>query len=250
MTVLKSVELTDTLRAIMSRNTEYGQTDYAKDMQELLYGTQRNYLFLSHQSGTFLAPEEAVYYRESTFHEAWVGCDEQRLEQVKAFAVSVDRRMPGHVRGDICPLNFRDHIVDIRLNETSVFDRNGQVGEHVRLLREARQNRMPNRASAYLRELESQFMTRGGPYRAGFRRIGQADAYALIREELLPVYRLNAENFSCPLRKSAWNTTTYCDSFGIRVADSNDYDHWQREALLAYCEKLKEANKNKGSEAR
>lgn len=37
MTMLRNVELTETLRAIMSRNTEYYQTDYAEDMQELLH---------------------------------------------------------------------------------------------------------------------------------------------------------------------------------------------------------------------
>ena len=30
MTMLRNVELTETLRAIMSRNTEYYQTDYAE----------------------------------------------------------------------------------------------------------------------------------------------------------------------------------------------------------------------------
>ena len=66
MTMLKNVELTETLRAIMSRNTEYYQTDYAEDMQELLHGRQRHYLFMSYRMGTLLVPEESVYYRESS----------------------------------------------------------------------------------------------------------------------------------------------------------------------------------------
>ena len=56
MTMLKNVELTETLRAIMSRNTEYYQTDYAEDMQELLHGRQRHYLFMSYRMGTLLVP--------------------------------------------------------------------------------------------------------------------------------------------------------------------------------------------------
>ena len=56
MTMLRNVELTETLRAIMSRNTEYYQTDYAEDMQELLHGRQRHYLFMSYRMGTLLVP--------------------------------------------------------------------------------------------------------------------------------------------------------------------------------------------------
>lgn len=75
MTMLKNVELTETLHAIMSRNTEQYQTDYAEDMQELLYGRQRHYLFVSYELDTLLIPEDSVYYRESWCHRWWMECE-------------------------------------------------------------------------------------------------------------------------------------------------------------------------------
>lgn len=94
MTMLRNVELTETLHAIMSRNTEYYQTDYAEDMQELLHGRQRHYLFMSYRMGTLLVPEESVYTRESSCRKGWLECGEERPDLVRAFAARVDRRMP------------------------------------------------------------------------------------------------------------------------------------------------------------
>lgn len=102
MTMLRNVELTETLHAIMSRNTEYYQTDYAEDMQELLHGRQRHYLFMSYRMGTLLVPEESVYTRESSCRKGWLECGEERPDLVRAFAARVDRRMPPRARARGC----------------------------------------------------------------------------------------------------------------------------------------------------
>ena len=250
MTVLKNVELTDTLRAIMSRNTEFYQTDYAGAMQDLMHDERRHYLFLTYREGTFLAPEEMVYYRESFYHKAWLSADESQLEYIKAYAVSVDRRMPGHVRGNIYPLDFGSHVTDVLMNTTSATDIHSRVGEHVRLLHEARNSRKPISVGGYLRKLSDEYMTRGGPYRAGFRRICLPDAFALLKEDILPVYQLNAGQYDRPLDRGALRMATHQDSFGIRITDSSDYDRWQREMLVEHYEQLQRPNRTKGSEAR
>lgn len=239
MTMLKNVELTETLRAIMSRNTEQYQTDYAEDMQELLYGRQRHYLFVSYELGTLLIPEDSVYYRESWCHRWWMECETQRPDCVRAFAVSVDKRMPGRARGDVYLLNYRDHVIDVANNTVSVTDTAGGVRDHLNRLHEARKrNYTPISPLNYLKTLADAYMTRVCTYRAGFRRICEADARALLNEEALPVYLLNGTALARPLNRAYEHHAQDGDAFGIRAADSDDYDRWQRESLETYAQML------------
>ena len=201
MTMLKNVELTEMLRAIMSRNTEYYQTDYAEDMQELLHGRQRHYLFMSYRMGTLLVPEESVYTRESSCRKGWLECGEERPDLVRAFAARVDRRMPpGRVRGDVVLLDYASHAVDVEMNTVSVMDMERDVGGHLRSLHAARE---------------------------GY--------------EVLPVYRLNSPDYSRPLRAGDLKRIGEGEVFGIRAGDSSDYDRWQRESLEQYARLLQRA---------
>lgn len=238
MTMLKNVELTETLRAIMSRNTEYYQTDYAEDMQELLHGKQRHYLFMSYRMGTLLVPEKSVYYRESSSHRGWLECGIERPDLVRAFAVRVDRRMPGHVRGDVVLLDYVNHTVDVEMNTVSVMDLERDVSGHLHSLHAAREKYAAISPISYLRSLENAYMARACPYRAGFRRVCNADARALLNEEVLPVYWLNSSDYSRPLRAGELKHIGEGGVFGIRVGDSGDYDRWQRESLEQYASLL------------
>lgn len=241
MTMLKNVELTEMLRAIMSRNTEYDQMHYAKDMQELLNGSQRHYLFMSYRMGTLLVPEESVYYRESSAHRGWLECGTERPDLVRAFAVRVDRRMPGHVRGDVVLLDYANHAVDVEMNTVSVTNSRQIVGEHLRNLHEAREKYAAISLSGYLRSLANAYMARACPYRAGFRRICNADARALLNEEVLPVFQLNSSDYGCPLCTDELKRMGRDEVFGIRMGDSSDYDRWQRESLEQYGDLLQKA---------
>lgn len=232
MTMLKNVELTETLRAIMSRNTEYYQTDYAEDMQELLHGRQRHYLFMSYRMGTLLVPEESVYTRESSCRKGWLECGEERPDLVRAFAARVDRRMPpGRVRGDVYLLDYASHAIDVEMNTVSVMDVERDVGGHLRSLHEAREGY----EGGYLRSLANAYMARACPYRAGFRRVCNADARALLNEEVLPVFRLNGPDYSHPLHAGELKHIGEGEVFGIRAGDSSEYDRWQRESLEQYA---------------
>lgn len=241
MTMLRNVELTETLRAIMSRNTEYYQTDYAEDMQELLHGRQRHYLFMSYRMGTLLVPEESVYYRESSGRKGWLECGEERPDLVRAFAVRVDRRMPGRVRGDVYLLDYASHAIDVEMNTVSVMDMERDVGGHLRSLHAAREGYEAISPGGYLRGLASAYIARACPYRAGFRRVCNADARALLNEEVLPVYRLNSPDYSRPLRAGELKRIGEGEVFGIRASDSSDYDRWQRESLEQYARLLQRA---------
>lgn len=240
MTMLRNVELTETLHAIMSRNTEYYQTDYAEDMQELLHGRQRHYLFMSYRMGTLLVPEESVYTRESSCRKGWLECGTERPDLVRAFAVRVDRRMPGRVRGDVYLLDYASHAIDVEMNTVSVMDVERDVGGHLRSLHAARE-RYEAISPGYLRGLASAYMARACPYRAGFRRVCNADARALLNEEVLPVYRLNSPDYSRPLRAGELKRIGEGEVFGIRAGDSSDYDRWQRESLEQYARLLQRA---------
>lgn len=241
MTMLKNVELTETLRAIMSRNTEYYQTDYAEDMQELLHGRRRHYLFMSYRMGTLLVPEESVYTRESSCRKGWLECGTERPDLVRAFAVRVDRRMPGRVRGDVYLLDYASHAIDVEMNTVSVMDVERDVGGHLRSLHAARERYEAISPGGYLRGLASAYLARACPYRAGFRRVCNADAWALLNEEVLPVYRLSSPDYSRPLRAGELKRIGEGEVFGIRAGDSGDYDRWQRESLEQYARLLQRA---------
>lgn len=241
MTMLRNVELTETLRAIMSRNTEYYQTDYAEDMQELLHGRQRHYLFMSYRMGTLLVPEESVYTRESSCRKGWLECGTERPDLVRAFAVRVDRRMPGRVRGDVILLDYASHAIEVEMNTVSVMDMERDVGGHLRSLHEAREGYEAISLGGYLRGLATAYLARACPYRAGFRRVCNADARALLNEEVLPVYRLNGPDYSRPLREGELKRIGEGEVFGIRAGDSGDYDRWQRESLEQYARLLQRA---------
>ena len=250
MTMFRNVELTETLRAIMSRNTERNQTDYAADMQELLHGKHRHYLFMSYENGTLLFPEHGVYYRESLFHAQWLVRQEERPDFVRAFAVSVDRRMQGHVRGDICLLDYGDHAIDVEMNTVSIMDMRTDIREHLHDLHSARTNYKPIAVSGYLRALSNDYIARVCPYRAGFRRICQADAYELIKENILPVHLLSNWDNLKPLNQRDLQRAGDHDIFGIRMSDSADYDRWQRESLISFYEKQMEHRQRQRKEAR
>lgn len=151
---------------------------------------------------------------------------------------------------NIYPLDFASHVTDVLMNTTSATDIHSRVSEHVRLLHEARSSRKPISVGGYLRKLGDEYMTRGGPYRAGFRRICLSDAFALLKEDILPVYQLNSGQYDRPLGRGALRAATHQDSFGIRITDSSDYDRWQHEMLVEHYEQLQLSNRTRGSEAR
>ena len=199
MTMLKNVELTEMLRAIMSCNTEYDQMHYAKDMQELLNGSQRHYLFMSYRLGTLLIPEKSVYERRNRCRKGWLECGRERPDLVRAYAVRVDRRMPGRVRGDVVLLDYANHTMDVEMNTDDGIDGEWKAERHLRSLHAARKGYVPISPDGYLQELASAYMARACPYRAGFQRICNADARALLNEEVLPVFQLNRPDYGRPL---------------------------------------------------
>ena len=245
MTMLKNVELTEMLRAIMSCNTEYDQMHYAKDMQELLNGSQRHYLFMSYRLGTLLIPEKSVYERRNRCRKGWLECGRERPDLVRAYAVRVDRRMPGRVRGDVYLLDYASHAIDVEMNTVSVMDMERDVGGHLRSLHAAREGYEAISPEGYLRGLASAYMARACPYRAGFRRVCNADARALLNEEVLPVYRLNGPDYSRPLRAGELKRIGEGEVFGIRAGDSSDYDRWQRESPEQYARLLQRAQNHR-----
>lgn len=105
----------------------------------------------------------------------------------------------GRVRGDVVLLDYANHAVDVEMNTVSVTNSRQIVGEHLRNLHEAREKYAAISLSGYLRSLANAYMARACPYRAGFRRICNADARALLNEEVLPVFQLNRPDYGRPL---------------------------------------------------
>ena len=93
-------------------------------------------------------------------------------------------------------LDYASHAIDVEMNTVSVMDMERDVGGHLRSLHEAREGYEAISPGGYLRGLASAYLARACPYRAGFRRVCNADARALLNEEVLPVYRLNGPDYS------------------------------------------------------
>ena len=166
-----------------------------KDMQELLNGSQRHYLFMSYRLGTLLIPEKSVYERRNRCRKGWLECGRERPDLVRAYAVRVDRRMPGRVRGDVVLLDYANHTMDVEMNTDDGIDGEWKAERHLRSLHAARKGYVPISPDGYLQELASAYMARACPYRAGFQRICNADARALLNEEVLPVFQLNRPDY-------------------------------------------------------
>lgn len=73
----------------------------------------------------------------------------------------------------------------------NVMDMEQDVGGHLRSLHEAREGYEAISPGGYLRGLATAYLARACPYRAGFRRICNADARALLNEEVLLAFQLN-----------------------------------------------------------
>lgn len=232
MYVFRNVEVTEALRAIMCRNTEENQSDYAEDMQLLYCNAIQHVLFMTHKTGTVIMPEEAVYRRGSPQQALWLRYAQKPGWHALCFAVTVKKRLYGRVRGDIYVLDAYCHGVDIEMNAEFDAHCGGFLQRHleeIRACREERAQEIP--LSGYLKKLEGEFMVRSCAYRAGYRRICREDASRLLREGMIPVYRLTDARYERPLRHHRCMEACEEAVYGIRCCDGAEYEHWQREYL-------------------
>lgn len=102
---------------------------------------------------------------------------------------------PGRVRGDVVLLDYANHTMDVEMNTDDGIDGEWKAERHLRSLHAARKGYVPISPDGYLQELASAYMARACPYRAGFQRICNADARALLNEEVLPVFQLNRPDY-------------------------------------------------------
>lgn len=116
----ENVNIIEALRKIMLHNTEHYQSDSEYDIKSLQEAAEdsegsRHFLWLSRGCGTWCFEERDVYIRNTHAFNTWDYYNNSS-ENVKAFAVEIERLQNKAVIGHIFELDYRAHIEDVRKN--------------------------------------------------------------------------------------------------------------------------------------
>ncbi len=116
----ENVDIIEVLRKIMLHNTEHYQSDFEYDIKSLQEAAEdsegsRHFLWLSRGCGTWCFEERDVYIRNTHAFNTWDYYNNSS-ENVKAFAVEIERLQNKAVIGHIFELDYRAHIEDVRKN--------------------------------------------------------------------------------------------------------------------------------------
>ena len=123
MKKFENVDVIETLRKIMLHNTHHWQTDFKYDTQMLIAAasSSRNgdtFLWMSRHSGTWLFSERDVHIYQTNAHMTWQSYM-PGYDGVKAFWIELGETRNGTVMGNICELDYKDHIKNLRQNSVA-----------------------------------------------------------------------------------------------------------------------------------
>ena len=123
MKKFENVDVIETLRKIMLHNTHHWQTDFKYDTQMLIAAasSSRNgdtFLWMSRHSGTWLFPERDVHIYQTNAHMTWQSYM-PGYDGVKAFWIEMGETRNGTVMGNICELDYKVHIKNLRQNSVA-----------------------------------------------------------------------------------------------------------------------------------
>jgi hypothetical protein len=116
----ENVDVIDALRKIMSHNTRFYQTDYNYDIKTLTDAaaasddSNRSFLWMSRDSGTWCFPERNVYIEKTHPHNTWLFY--RNNPNIKAFWVDLTPMKDGQVRGNLFEIDYSEHVKDVEQN--------------------------------------------------------------------------------------------------------------------------------------
>lgn len=123
----ENVDVIATLGAIVELNTEHYKSDFKYDVEmfkkaaEQPDGENSRFLWLSRPAGTYCFAERDVYIKDTAAFNYWNGSatilgkdtpfDKVIVnDRVLTYAVDIKGTENGRIKGDICELDYRDHI--------------------------------------------------------------------------------------------------------------------------------------------
>lgn len=110
------VDVLATMKKIMEQNTDFYQTDFQYDIQQLREAMEdrngyRGFLWLTRQNGTWCFPERNVYINHTNANSTWMYYGGQKSEKAKAFYVEMKRMDDDkNIIGDIAEIDYQKHL--------------------------------------------------------------------------------------------------------------------------------------------
>mgnify|MGYP007125811924 CR=1 FL=1 len=266
----ENIDIPEAMRRIVASNTEYYQTDVAYDMDKVLHGEDRDYLFLSRVSGAWCFPEPSVYIKDAQPNTTWLFFEQCRSERVLAYALHVKQRNGRTVLGDLYELDYDKSVADIKQHGTPLANvelrhtdgrtlivpvenlnghwpeyegysiakylprDGGALDAHLHALRSERQRLSPAPLDRLMDKLNADALKRCGCTDERFYRICLSDADMLLRGKHIPVSRIDA-GCAKPLdRMTLYESGDKGIACGIYKTDRPSYDLWHRKQLKAF----------------
>lgn len=114
------VDIIESLRAIMERNTEHYKTDFDFDVQLFRKRAaspdpeDKVLLWMSRESGTWCLREREVFLQDTRAFHTWRAYAGKAADRVLAFSVEISGIVDGVVRGHLYQLNYLEHIKHVK----------------------------------------------------------------------------------------------------------------------------------------
>lgn len=116
----ENVDVLDALSKIVDIHTRHYKEDF--DMDKVLIPKlalsanpeDRNLLWMSRPSGTYVLRERDIYLQGTYAHNTWKYYHEQSKDPILAYAISLNGIQNGNVIGTIYPLDYASHVEHIK----------------------------------------------------------------------------------------------------------------------------------------
>lgn len=114
------VDIIETLRRVMLKNTEFWQSDFEIDTTILKRAGQkpnpenRRFIWFSRPNGTFCAPERDVFQKGTGAYITYLFYEEQTHDRIFAFDVEIKRTEGDSLYGNLYELDYRRHTAHVR----------------------------------------------------------------------------------------------------------------------------------------
>lgn len=116
MRAFVDVDVQECLRRVTEENTAHYKTDFEYDIHRLkaaaIDGYQKDYLWMSRESGTYLFNHKHVFVRGISEHNTWL-YHRNHAEEIRAFFVHVEGIRDGKPRGYLAELDYTEHCAQV-----------------------------------------------------------------------------------------------------------------------------------------
>ena len=120
MRKFENVDILKSLNAVMHTKTKYYKSDFKYDVETFKKAAEsqkpedKNYIWLSRESGTHCLRERDVFFKNSSQNNTLCFFAEQSRENILAYAVEVSGMEQGKLKGNIYELNYSEYYHHVK----------------------------------------------------------------------------------------------------------------------------------------